>query len=102
MGTQGTENCEFGPEYRTGTGIVYGLRWAQAHPHYDLSHTRWKALRDLATASQTLSGWRAQMTSAEGAWFDAQPAAAQAGIFAMAIHSSIVISNPVTAQGPYS
>lgn len=84
MGTQGQENCEFGPEYRDGTGIVYGMRWAEAHPHLDLTHARWLDLRDAATASQTQAGWRAAMTSAEQAWFDAQTSAVQAGIFAMA------------------
>ena len=94
MGTQGTENCEFGPEHRDGTGIVYGMRWAEGHPHFDLSHTRWKALRDLATVAQTVSGWRAEMTTAEQTWWDAQTDKARSGILAMAKHA--------LAKGAYS
>jgi len=77
MGTQGQENASVGPEYRYSVGERWGLRWAVAHPFVDLGKPRTLELIDAATSGQTLSGWRATMTQAEQAWWDAQPAHAQ-------------------------
>lgn len=87
MGTGADDDSQVGPEWRTGTGEVWGLRWScaaggglgAAHTYLDLSETRTKELIDLSTA--TIADWRDDMTQAERTWWDAQPVSARGGMF---------------------
>jgi hypothetical protein len=88
VGTGADEDSQVGPEWRTGHGEKWGLRWSRAaggglgaaHAYLDLGRVRTLELIADATANQTPAGWRAVMTTGEQAWWDAQPSSARGGM----------------------
>lgn len=77
-------NGGFGEWYescRPQCGMWWSRRSPVAHEFLHLGYSRAAQLAAIATTSPNANVWAASMTTAEDAWFTAQPAAAQTQIW---------------------
>ncbi len=69
-------NAGFGP-HRQPAGQVWGMWWGNGdddeHHSFEVTSSRLATLKTNATNSTDLADWVSDMTTAEAAWFTAQP-----------------------------